>query len=156
MVPSSVLRRGCLILFVMLFLCGTRRLRQFRRAPRSSGGVVLVAIFVVLDDLAWSLLPGINVSVSRSSSRVSDSDRWCGALRSRVRGAGAPLWLRRWNTTFCPWSMCGLILKTTSFLQVAISVVVLVRLRLVDDDFGAQAVCLVYFLIACVRWRLVS
>jgi hypothetical protein len=41
--------------------------------------------------------------------------------------------------------MCGLILKTMSFLQVAISIVVLVRLCLVDEDFGAQAMCLVYF-----------
>jgi hypothetical protein len=52
MVSSSVLRRGCLILFVLLLLRGTRRLRQIRRAPRPSGGVVLVAVFVVLDDLA--------------------------------------------------------------------------------------------------------
>jgi hypothetical protein len=41
--------------------------------------------------------------------------------------------------------MCGLILKTMSFLEVAISIVVFVRLCLVDEDFSDQAVCLVYF-----------
>jgi hypothetical protein len=79
---------GALSLFVRLFLRGTRRLRQIGWAPRSSGGVVLVAIFVVPDDLAWSLLPTINVSVFCSSSRVSDSDRRCNALRSRAREKG--------------------------------------------------------------------
>jgi hypothetical protein len=83
---------------------------------------------------------------------VSDSGRRCGALRSRAREQGLSS-VRRRITAFCLLEYVRADLFND---EVAASVVVLVRLRLVDEDFGVQAVCLVYILVACVRCCLLS
>jgi hypothetical protein len=76
-------------LFVPQLLGATRNLRLTRWALMA-GGVVGFAVFlVVLTDHVWSLLFGRSAIVFRSSSRVSDTGRWYGALRSRA-GEGLP------------------------------------------------------------------
>jgi hypothetical protein len=124
--------KSAFILFVIMFLRGTRRLRQTGRTPRSHGSVALVAILAVLDDRAWSLLCVINVSDFRLSSRVSGSVWRCGAWGSRGS--------LRLQGRIIGWSFQQ---QAPSRLQV----VILVRLRLGGCWLRCSSCVLVYFFV---------
>jgi hypothetical protein len=147
-VPSSVFRRGCLLLSCCFFVAPDH-LRQIGRAPRSRGGVVLVVILVVLDDLAWSCsLVSMSLFSVWALGWATPAD---GAAPFDLgRGSRGSLRFGDRSRHSACWSMCGLIFSTMSSLQVAASV----ALFLCDSTWWMRT-SVFKLCVLCTFWLLV-